>query len=79
MCVLCHIYAVTNTNMDCGSCVVHHSEPDSQTEACLASGNPNSQSVHRQNKERWGGGGDRERVRDSDVQMRSETIDLCGG
>lgn len=42
---MCDIYAIANkdTHRLCVSCVLHHTESDSQTEACLASGNPNSQ------------------------------------
>ena len=86
------------------SCVLHQTEPDSQTEALLASDNPNSQSAVSDIKMRrdigWGGGreGGEGRVvemvivvvrgmkgratadvSDSDVRMRSQTIDLRGG
>lgn len=45
LCVLCDIYAISNkdTRRLRVSCVLHHAESDSQTEARLASGNPNSQ------------------------------------
>lgn len=51
-----------------------------QTEACLASGNPNSQRATSDIKIKRGRGSggeeDSERVRDSDAKIRSETIDL---
>lgn len=87
--VLWDIY--TFTPRLCVSCVLHHTETNSQTDAHLAYGNPNSQCATSDIKirrdvetEGWWWWGEWKRVtagrlRDSDVQMRSETIDLCGG
>lgn len=85
LCTLCDIYAVTNTDAYwlCISCVLHHTAPDSQTEACLAFGNPNSQRAASNIKIRRDGrggtrgdGGEgewkRERQQESERQWRTD-------